>query len=617
MCGIGGVFGLSGSIPEHVRAQTRRAAEAMVHRGPDALGEAEGGDVLLLHNRLAIIDLASGAQPMEDPETGSRIVFNGEIYNYVELRRQLEGRGLRFRTSSDTEVLLLGYREFGEAVVDHLNGMFAFAIHDPDRRSLFLARDRFGEKPLHYFVRDGCFHFASELSALRHLTSCPTDISPRGLLEYFAFGAVSSPGTILEGVEQLRPGHTLRVGRDGVSTARYYAREVTRALTHLSDEEIEASLSEAVQIRLRADVPVALLLSGGIDSTLITTLARRAVPGELRTFAFGWAGQPSELPHAREVADGLGTLHHEILLDRGQFARDLPDIVRYMDTPQADSAAVVVYGLSRAIREHGVRVVLSGEGGDELFGGYPWYRGWDGPRARLKRLIRSARLDAEDYVEGRMATPVSDLSAAFGTEPVRGLLLERARDMGPAGTALEGRIAFDYAQFIPSALMPKVDRMSMAHSIEVRAPFLDPFLVDQWASVPPTDKVCGARLKVRIREFGERTGLIPAAVLARPKVGMNLPITWWVRQNEELFRDALSGGRSVAAELFGPAVIAGWFEGLAREGAGGWSLSAQRIWGAGVFELWAAAKGSQVLAGGDGGAFGSASPSVVTLPASA
>lgn len=602
MCGIAGAFALAGPLPERVRMEARRVGASMAHRGPDAFGEAGGENLVLLHNRLSIIDLSSGDQPMEDPETGNRIVFNGEIYNYVELRGTLEGRGVRFRTTSDTEVLLLAYREYGEAVVDHLNGMFAFAIHDPGRERLFLARDRFGEKPLHYFVRDGCFHFASELSALRGFSSCPTALSQEGLLQYFAFGSVSSPETIVEGVEQLPPGYLMTVTSDGVVANAYYRRDPRPARNQIGDEVLQASLSGAVRIRLRADVPVALLLSGGIDSTLIAALARQAVDGDLRTFAFGWAGEPSELPHAREVADRLGTLHHEILLDRDRFVRDVPELIRAMDVPQADSAAVVVFGLSRAIAEQGVRVVLSGEGGDELFGGYPWYRGWDSPRGRVRRRLRGSAGDAHAYVTGRMNTPASELEAGFGVEAVRRLLRSRASDLGDAGSSLDGRIALDYAHFIPSTLMPKVDRMSMAHSVEVRAPFLDPGLVGEWASLSPRDKVRGEQTKVRIRALGERSGLLPSSVLTRPKMGMNLPLSWWVRQNEELFRSALGDAGAMATTVFGPGAISGWFDGLRKDPGGGWSLSAQRIWSAAVLELWSRSwreAGSAGRGGGD------------------
>lgn len=600
MCGVSGVFGPEVGSSKALRAQASRVAAAMNHRGPDAHGKFRADNAILHHNRLSIIDLESGGQPLHDPDTGAVIIYNGEVYNYIELRRDLEREGIRFRTRSDTEVVLRGYSRYGTGVLGRLNGMFAFAIYDPRDRSLLLARDRFGEKPLYYFTRSGRFYFASELQALRGFEDCPSDISRSGLIEYLAFGQVSAPNSVVEGIAVLPPGCALQAGPEGVvRISRFAELPEVRSAGGITDEEINQGLTDAISIRLRADVPVAVLLSGGLDSSLIATVARRLAHGDLQSFSFGWTDLPSELPYARETASRLGTRHHEVLLDRGHFVRDLPHIIEAMDVPQADSAAVVVYGLSRAIAANGVRVVLTGEGGDELFGGYPWYLGASGAKASARRFLRGRRRAARDYVENRMHIRVEDLAQGFERHEVEDLLDRRAEEIGSTGDSLAGRISFDYRHFIPSTLMPKVDRMSMAHSVEVRAPFLDPNLVERWAVVSDRYKVHRYVRKARLRAFVARSGILPSEILERPKVGMNLPLTWWVRKNEELFRDVLSRSGSVTSSHFGPRVSEGWFSDLRQVTTGEWSLPAQRIWSAGVFELWRAGVQTSPLPGGE------------------
>ena len=586
MCGISGVFSTGAPLPESIREGLDTVARRMQHRGPDALGEWACDQLVLAHNRLAIIDLESGSQPMVDPATGNVIVFNGEIYNYLELRDQLLAAGLTFTTNSDTEVILKGYARFGVDVLSHLNGMFAFALYDPRRGELFMARDRFGEKPLHYFVTGDRVYFASELLALREFRDCPGSLSEEGLLEYFGFGNVSAPRTILADVHQLAPGHAMVVGKEGLRTFRYYRRSPGPSISGIDDAQIGETLTRAISMRLRADVPVAALLSGGIDSSLIAVLAQRASSSPLQTFAFGWAGEDDELPFARVVAERAGTHHHEIVLDRTAFAADLPGIVRAMDGPQSDSAAVVVYGLCREIAGNGIKVVLSGEGGDELFGGYPWYLGAGGARSLAKRMIRGKKQDLHDYIEGKLNFPAKELAGPFGSHHVAAMLEQRGATLGGRGATLEGRIDLDYSFFIPSVLMPKVDRMSMAHSVEVRAPFLDHELVELWGRLRGPEKVKGDELKARIRGYCARAGILPPELLNRKKMGMNLPLSWWVRSNEQMFREVVQDGASTSVGLFGAEQVSGWFVELARDSSGGWSRAAQQIWSAFILEIW-------------------------------
>ena len=585
MCGISGIFSPTDVIPDAARAELKAATARMRHRGPDEQGAINLPNFCAAHNRLSIIDLSTGQQPMVDAETGNVIVFNGEIYNYVELRLELKQRGLQFSTESDTEVLLKCYAHFGIEMLSRLNGMFAFAIFDAQRQELLLARDRFGEKPLYFFTANDCCYFASELSGLAEFRDCGRQLSAAAVMEYFAAGYVSGPDSLLKGVQQLLPGSWLRIGRAGTLSGRYYVRSCDGS-TQLSDEQIHASLTEAIRMRLRADVPVATLLSGGIDSSLITLIAQRSSSQKLHSFAFGWNGEEDELPYARIVAELAGTIHHEIKLDRMGFAKDITNVVRFMDMPQADSAAFVVYQLAKGIAENGVKVVLSGDGGDELFGGYDWYKGTTGPKPIARRLLRGKHSTARDYVLGKASFSLADLNGAFGEEATRAYLERRTADYLQHSDSVNGRIGFDYQYFLPWMLMPKVDRMSMAHAVEVRAPLLDHMLVDQWAGLSGEQKVSREQTKVRIKQFCIDAGLLSAEFLNRKKMGMNLPLSWWIRTNSTTFKEVVLQNRAQAIELFGRSSTESWFADVAKETTPGWTRSAQKIWSAYIFELW-------------------------------
>jgi asparagine synthase (glutamine-hydrolysing) len=286
------------------------------------------------------------------------------------------------------------------------------------------------------------------------------------------------------------------------------------------------------------------------------------------------------------VARATGTAHHELSLSAEAFVDDIERIVSAMDMPLADSAAVVVYQLSREIARQGIKVVLSGEGGDELFGGYPWYVEDHSLRARLSRSLRTADHRRRDYVEGKFVFDRQELAAVFDAGAVSELLEERVETLRQLGSGLEGKIAFDYRYFLPWALMPKLDRMSMAHSVEIRAPFLAHGLVDEWSSVSEGQKVKGSKTKVRIKEFCLQKGIMSRDLLQRKKAGMNLPISWWIRRHESVFRDVLESDGSPSADLFGRACVASWFGELSKLSGDGWSRPAQKIWSAFVFDLW-------------------------------
>ncbi len=586
MCGIAGAFSAMGPLPSTAHAQLRLAARELRHRGPDEFGIISLEKLCAAHTRLSIIDLASGQQPMTDPDTGNVIVFNGEIYNYVELREDLRRRGYQFRTESDTEVLLKSFACFGEGMLERLNGMFAFALFDCKGNRLILARDRFGEKPIYYCICNSTIYFASELGAIDRLVECGGALRSEAILEYFMFGFISGAQSIRPGILQLGAGTVLVADVTGVRLRRYYERRTEGPRIVISDDEIESSLDEAIRLRLRADVPVAVLLSGGLDSSLITLLAQRHSSQQLKSFSFGWAGDENEFPFAREVARRAETDHNEVELNREAFSNDIAEAIRFMDMPQADSACFVVFQLSKHIREWGVKVVLSGDGGDELFGGYDWYVGWDSPRAYAQRLLRSKFANAKNYVTGKATIQADELEGAFGVGMISRLIDERVSTLLECGTGLEGRIGFDYELYLPWMLMPKVDRMSMAHSIEIRAPLLDHTLVDRWGYISEREKVVGMETKFRIKRFCVARGLLSKDFLSRRKSGMNLPLAWWIRSNEALFRDTLQSQSSLSKDFFPITQTNQWFNSVIGDTNAGWTRSAQSIWSAFVFELW-------------------------------
>lgn len=406
------------------------------------------------------------------------------------------------------------------------------------------------------------------------------------MLEYFALGHVPGPETIFQGVRQVRHSHFLRVTPHGIEEHSYYRRPSEAGTAAVGDEEIEHALSEAVSLRMRADVPVAALLSGGVDSSLITAFAQGSVDRQIQTFSFGWKGHPDELTFAREMADFVGTRHHEVELDRALFFDDIDGVIAAMDAPQADSAVFVVFQLAKEIAQNGVKVVLSGDGGDELFGGYPWYRGTTGLKQIARKLLRGPERTSNDYISGRHHFQQDELQCIFGENLVRDFVAGLQSGCTGCGNTVSGRIALDYDGYLPWGLMPKIDRMSMAHSVEVRAPLLDHHLIALWSSLPDRDKVGGNELKARIKRYCRTSGKIPAGFADRRKTGMNLPLTWWVRSNEGFFRDTIQGAQSRTSALFGLPLIHSWFDSIREHKFDGWSKAAQKIWSAAIFELW-------------------------------
>jgi asparagine synthase (glutamine-hydrolysing) len=579
MCGIAGMWTSrrrsldAGNVTDVVAAM----AGALQHRGPDGGGvwTAASGDLALGHRRLAIIDLSpSGAQPMSGPSGTTTIVFNGEIYNYVELRAALVAEGVRFRSTTDTEVILALYEKHGDDCVRMLRGMFAFALWDARQRRLLVARDRIGKKPLYYARRPGWLAFASELKALRvAFGSDVPQLDAASINRYLSFGCISGPGTVYRDVYQLPPGSTLvATASDRVEIRTYWSPDRTSEQARdVTIDEVEDKLIEAVRIRLRSDVPVATFLSGGIDSGLVTAMATR-LNGPLAAFTVGFEdGQFDERPLARQVARRYGVDHHEITV-RPDVARLLPEIVRAYDQPYADASCVPAYCVAQAVSGAGYKVVLNGDGGDELFGGYrralaaAWLSrlhgmagpavtrtiagaalallgepaGHRGARAFLQRFLRGAAAgDVRRLLIWSTDSFTADERRDLGIAPydeaadVHGLLSYVPPGAGP----LASMMAIDLKWALPYDLLVKMDIATMAHGLEARSPLLDQDLVEMQTRRPIAGLLPGFTTKPVLRALARK--YLPADVVTAPKRGFEPPLERWMTGELTALRDDL------------------------------------------------------------------------------
>lgn len=556
MCGICGVL----ALPAPAEERRRRVADmtaALEHRGPDDRGRYGDDDIEIGFRRLSVIDLETGQQPVRLEDDRAVLVLNGEIYNFRELRRELESRHA-FRSHGDAEVVLRLYAEEGVDAISRLNGMFALAIWDRTRRTLLLARDRFGVKPLYYTRLGATFAFASEVGALL-AGGFPGDTSldPLELRHYLSWRYLSPQGSILRHVRSVPPATILEVTPSGVRQRRFW-RPPRRPLppTDHPEETLRLTVAAAVRRQLVADVPVGVFLSGGVDSATVASLAAANVTPPLATFSVGFSGDgsASELPAAAAVARALGSSHHEIVMDPREVAADLPAIAAALDGPLGDPTAIPTWYMSRLARRH-VTVALSGEGADELFGGYPRQR-YDvvldriGPagRAALPHALRLRRRPVPARLLRRLAMPPGlerqlDWSRLFSAGEIDDLVLDplpaddemaalhadaasRWRETArfdPVNARLEG----DLATFLPGDLLPKVDRMSMGCSLEVRVPYLDNEVADLVLALPGSLKVSATADKRILRRMARRVA--PRAAARRRKQGFEVPIGPWLR----------------------------------------------------------------------------------------
>jgi asparagine synthase (glutamine-hydrolysing) len=568
MCGIVGFVGEAD--PRLLDEMT----DALVHRGPDGRGVWVGprGEAHLGHRRLAIVDLHSGAQPMWTADGALGITFNGEIYNHLELRKELGGLGHRFVSDhADTEVLLHGYRQWGEGLQRRLNGMWAFVIYDRPRRMLFGSRDRFGKKPLYYALPRGGFAFASELAALRLHPGIDATMSRRALQKYFGYGYIPAPLTVIEGARKLPAGHCFRYGvADGSFEIRKYwdfVPEPDDGLARSSDEELGATLRSlldaAVGRRLMSDVPLGFFLSGGIDSSAVAMLAARRLGGEqTRTFSIAFAARDfDESAHAALVARTAGTTHAAQTLDLDRGRALLPQIVGRLDEPLGDASILPTYQLCAYTRRH-VTVALGGDGADELFAGYDPFRaiglarlyervmprrlhaairhlgarlpvshGYMSSDFRLKRMLRG--LSYRPALWGPMwmsSLDEGELSRLFG-EPVdlEDVFSEAIAhwDACPSKSDVDRLLVYYTKLYLQDDILTKVDRASMAVSLEVRSPFLDIDLVDFVRRLPTSRKYRRGTTKYLLRRA--LASLLPSETVRRPKQGFGVPIGKWFR----------------------------------------------------------------------------------------
>jgi asparagine synthase (glutamine-hydrolysing) len=618
MCGICGTYDFAHGH-EVDRPLLERMNAALIHRGPDGQGLHIDGAVGLAACRLAIIDLEHGEQPMLAADGGVCVVQNGEILNHLELRAALEREGVRFRTRCDTEVLLHLYLRDGPEFVSRLRGMFALALWDRRERRLMLARDRYGIKPLYYEHAGGRLAFASELKALLRQPSFSRDIDVEALHSFLAFNSIPAPLTIFKAARKLPAGHLLVCGPSGVALHRY-ARPAPAAVSQLRREsaevlaeELRQRLQESVKAHLLADVPVGVLLSGGVDSSVLAALASQACPQRVSTFSIGFKERSfNELELARQVARRYGTNHHELVVSP-QISELLPKLVNAFDEPFADSSAVPTYLVSQLAAQH-VKVVLSGEGGDELFGGYETYAAHRlaeriGPTAarlgplvellpssssrvsldyRAKRFVRAAALPPLErhhgFKEIFSARQRERLLAAEWRSPTADPLEPwRARFAETADAPLLARLQdVDLGIYLADDLLVKTDRASMAHSLEARVPYLDPAISDLALALPGAMKVRGFSKKRLLRRAARP--LIPASILRARKRGFSIPAAAWLRGDlKPLAQEVLSPARIRAQGHFEPAVVSELLEAhCARQ-----EDYSRQLWGLISFSLWA------------------------------
>jgi asparagine synthase (glutamine-hydrolysing) len=617
MCGIAGI--VSSDLKEPIDVElVHRMCQAIVHRGPDDEGIFAKRNTGLGMRRLSIIDLAGGHQPIFNEDRSIWIVFNGEIYNFAELRSALEAAGHRFSTNTDTEVIVHLYEDMGAACVEKLRGMFAFALYDERRQKLLLARDRLGKKPLHYAHRHGQLLFASEIKSILAVRPELSEVNPDALLEYLHFGYVLDPATAFTNIHKLPGGHLLEFENDQVRIRKYWDVPEYNTYEPPSEEEcleeLERRLAEAVKIRLISDVPLGALLSGGTDSSTVVALMARSSGKPVKTFSIGFKHADfNEAQYARMVADRFGTDHHELILDP-EVVSTVEQLTSSLEEPFADSSMLPTHYICCLARRH-VTVALSGDGGDEMFGGYERYGtqlrrqvfaqipAWaakfyrDRVFPRVPRSTYGRRFSynvslpwRERYVDEMSFLPAYEREMPLLSDDFRAAV----RDHDPQARMLaflDGRsgldplsqlLYLDTKTYLLGDILTKVDRMSMATSLEVRVPLLDHELVEWAAALSPKWKMRGGQQKYILRKLAERVG-VPLEVLNRPKQGFALPLVHWMRHElKDLIQTVLLEPRTLQRGYFNPDavryILDQHFRGRRNQSGAIWSLL--------IFELW-------------------------------
>ncbi len=588
MCGIAGFTGFRG-MPGVAQATLEGMCEVLAPRGPDGKGVVVGAKVALGHRRLSIIDIEAGAQPMTSPDGRYHITYNGEVYNYIELRKELESRGFRFSTHSDTEVVLQQYMADGVDCLEKLNGMFSFAIWDNAEEKLFLARDRMGIKPLHYGFVNGELVFASEIKALLQYPGLSRDIDPHSLSKFLAFAYIPAPHTMFRDIRKLEPGCFLLFSKEGLKKQVYWDiplqdHPISGMTTEECEEGIRSLLRDSVKKRLRSDVPVGVFLSGGVDSSAITALAAEATSGTLHTFSVGFEeASYDESPYAKQVAAQFSTEHHHEVLSEKTAVEMIPTVMGILDEPFGDPSILPTYLLSKFTSQH-VKVALGGDGGDELFAGYPAFAAHKIterlsilPTRMRDRIMGVARRIPVSHSYASAGYLLQQFFKGVGISPeVRFFLWlgafgndRRKQIMGPAmqeqltrenpyediiNYVGQSRLVSDFERllylcaklYLQDDILVKVDRASMANSLEVRTPFLDHDLVSFVSRLPSTHKLHGLKSKYILKRA--MRPILPRNIINRRKAGFSIPVAKWMKCDLRDMMEDLCSSASLARD---------------------------------------------------------------------
>lgn len=613
MCGIAG-YVCAGDRGDQGRL-LRQLAGALRHRGPDDEGLFEEPGVGLAIRRLSIVDLPGGHQPIANEDESFHVVFNGEIYNYVELRADLERRGHRFRTNSDTETLVHLYEEHGVEMLRLLRGMFAFALWDSRQKTLFVARDRLGKKPLNYVIADRGLYFCSELAPLLDAKLASWEIDPESLAAYLMFGFVSAPRTIVRQIRKLPPAHYLLWRAGELQVRRYWSlphNPKTKCSYAEALEEVKAKLDESLRLRLRSDVPLGLLLSGGVDSNALLARLVRGLGQRVQAFTIGFAEKGyDESDLARASARHFGVEHH-VLMGNTDLLKLVPEVVRHYGEPSADKSALPTMLVCELTRRH-VKVALSGDGGDEAFAGYPKHQlnRWQRQASRFfrretKEALTLAAMRGEGWAGGKTIgklrrTFLAETPSLFSGEFFSGAVypqiatahLRKQSDTflasivsefwsEPEEDPLERILHWDYMQPLPSSLLTKLDIASMARSLEVRSPFLDHELVELCARLPTSWKANAQEGKLMLRDIVAED--LPPEILHAPKRGFSVPLAqWWRNEAREQIRAGILPLHPALKPFLNETIAAQ----LLDEHQTGRANHAQRLWNLWVLNEWA------------------------------
>jgi len=621
MCGICGIVNFRGTdqVDRHL---VERMTLAQVHRGPDDDGYFVEHNVGLGHRRLSIIDLSGGKQPIFNEDGSVVVVFNGEIYNFADLTNDLVSRGHVFRTRSDTETIVHAYEEYGVECMKDFRGMFAFAIWDRRKRRLLLVRDLLGIKPVYYYQCKNFFIFGSEIKSLLEHPEVPREVDREAVDLYLTLRYVPGPRTMFKNIFKLQPGHWLTVDERGTRIGKYWDIQYAETLPRSDSECIEEFarlFEESVRLRLIAEVPLGVFLSGGLDSSSMLAMMSRITGGErVKTFSVGYettgpaaaeAEEANELAYARQAADHFGSEHHEFLLTAGDFRDAIPTMLSHLDEPMADPTCIPLYFISKLARNF-ITVVLSGEGADETMGGYAIYRrivlldqirrlagpfaGGFGALARLpfddrtRAYLRRAGTRVEDHFRGVVkGLSLETRLALTGPDRVQRSENELAKMFAvhfkhTENTSPLNRMLYaDTKVWLPENLLLKGDKMTMATSLELRVPFLDHKLVEYLAALPDSMKVRGSQGKWILRQV--MGNVLPPSILHRTKKGFPTPAGSWLRYElRDFLRDALLGRSSACRQFFDPQAV----EEIVSRHEKGKTSGYQEVWSLLVFEFW-------------------------------